>query len=537
MGKLAPLITVRLHGPFAVFDDKSKVLTPKSAKGQALFALLVTAEDFSRSRAWLQGKLWSARGREQGAASLRQALTELRKCLGPHADVLSADRRLVQLDPNLVEVQDPGDSAGEFLEGLDVKDSAFDEWCADQRRRMSGATAPAFSSLRPVYPGAGVVLPLRVLIRLTHVETDFGRQVARLFSDTVSRSVAERCQIETRMLRPGEEVSPADLIFDVDTALENGNLFVRAAIERGPDAAQLWAGHRSVPMRGAPPIDHVDMCQLTAEALDALMLALAREAQAASDTPVPLAMAHEATSKIFSFDPEAQAEADALLAAAYKLDGAAVHLAWRVFLKMTSVVELNRSDVEDVTREVEALSEEALAKDSMNSMVLAAAAHSNLKVRENVAGGYDLARRAVHINPHNPLALDAMMEANLYVGKFEEAHKLATRTAYLMLNSPFKHWWDMGCCLTSVVTGRYEMARKFAQTAHALAPQFRPPLRYMTALFAHQGEPEKARLAMERLQVLEPEFSLDRMISDDTYPVATLRRSAIITDEIRGVLS
>ncbi|MEM9271230.1 MAG: hypothetical protein AAGA78_20105, partial [Pseudomonadota bacterium] len=323
------------------------------------------------------------------------------------------------------------------------------------------------------------------------------------------------------MLRPNEDISPADLIFDVDAALDDGKLHLRSAIERGPDATQFWAGHREVPMRGAPPIDNLNICQLSAETLEALMLALAREAERASDTPAPLSMAHDAISKIFSFDPQAQAEADNQLAEAYAIDGAAVHLAWRVFLKMTSVVELNRSDVEAVAVEVAALSEEALAKDSMNSMVLAAAAHSNLKVRDNVVGGYDLARRAVHINPHNPLALDAMMEATLYVGKFEEAHRLATRTLYLMLNSPFKHWWDMGCCLTSVVTGRYEEARVFAQAAHALAPHFRPPLRYMTALFAYQGEPEKARLAMERLRQLEPGFSLDRMISDENYPVAT----------------
>ncbi|MEM9756215.1 MAG: transcriptional regulator, partial [Pseudomonadota bacterium] len=125
-------VTLRLNGRFRVEDASGAPLTPRGTKAQGLLALLATSPARERSRPWLQQKLWSDRSREQGSASLRAALSEIRRTFGVHADVLRADRRVVALDDRAVRVV--RDGAGEFLEGIDLRDPEFLDWLRAERR-------------------------------------------------------------------------------------------------------------------------------------------------------------------------------------------------------------------------------------------------------------------------------------------------------------------------------------------------------------------------------------------------------------------
>ena len=62
-----------------------------------------------------------------------------------------------------------------------------------------------------------------------------------------------------------------------------------------------------------------------------------------------------------------------------------------------------------------------------------------------------------------------------------------------------------------------------------MAPSFRPPLRYLTALNGANGQHEAAITYAARLRELEPDFSFERLLSDSAYPVAALRRSGLLT--------
>jgi TolB-like protein/Flp pilus assembly protein TadD len=143
-------IQVRLAGQLRVIRCDGTDVTPRSVKAQALLALLGAAPGARRSRAWLQDKLWSDRGPEQAAASLRQVLAELRRCFGECRDCLIADAGWVGLDLRRVTVQiDPERAdfglAGEppeFAEGLDVRDPEFEDWIRDQRLAYAERVAP-----------------------------------------------------------------------------------------------------------------------------------------------------------------------------------------------------------------------------------------------------------------------------------------------------------------------------------------------------------------------------------------------------------
>ncbi len=76
--------------------------------------------------------LWSDREPQQASGSLRQALSNVRKALGPQADRLGADRTTLWLHP---EVTLDTTAAGEFLADLDIRDPGFSDWLRDQRGR------------------------------------------------------------------------------------------------------------------------------------------------------------------------------------------------------------------------------------------------------------------------------------------------------------------------------------------------------------------------------------------------------------------
>lgn len=135
------ILEIHLFGPFRVETRDGQQLTPRSAKACALLALLASQPNLEHTRAWVQDKLWSDRGRDQATASLRQALSQMRRELGPAASALSVSRSRIGLIAGRVSIHDadPGTGA-EFLEGMDVRDPEFEDWLRTERTRRAKAT-------------------------------------------------------------------------------------------------------------------------------------------------------------------------------------------------------------------------------------------------------------------------------------------------------------------------------------------------------------------------------------------------------------
>jgi TolB-like protein len=134
-------LELRLVGPVRLLRRDGTDVTPKGRKAQGLLALLGVSPKFRRKRAWLQDKLWSDRGPEQGGASLRQELAGLRRALGEESRCLVSEAGWIELDPARVRVTldpEPGDwdltgTPPEFAAGLDIADPEFEDWIRDQR--------------------------------------------------------------------------------------------------------------------------------------------------------------------------------------------------------------------------------------------------------------------------------------------------------------------------------------------------------------------------------------------------------------------
>ena len=157
---------IHLWGPFRVVLQDGTDATPRGKRARAMLALLIMAPGYVRSRVWLQDKLWIERSPSQGAASLRQELSSLRKQLaGFGLDILIADRETVRLAQNSVQlIERPAN--GELLEGFDLADAEFEDWLRQERAsRAAGWTAP-------VAPDKTMMRPTLVVRRFRTAQDD-----------------------------------------------------------------------------------------------------------------------------------------------------------------------------------------------------------------------------------------------------------------------------------------------------------------------------------------------------------------------------
>jgi tetratricopeptide (TPR) repeat protein len=523
-------LRIILTGPFRVMSPHGTDVPIRSQKARGLLALLALAPRGLRARVWLQDKLWSDRGRDQAAASLRQALSQIRVELAPYGDVLVATRDMVGLDLAMLELVLDTQTDAEFLEGLDVRDAEFEAWLRAERSVRTPHAPGNAGPFRqpPAMRQPGHVAQVYLVSEAAPAATE--RLTEDIFLDCLACSLRETLAPVIYRRAPGADV-PDAVTVTAQVILSGPDLCaLRVSIEQGTGRRVIWTGMRHVPRAGNMPTDHDAVLALVHETTDALADGLLLQKLRTQEPLDAAMMGRFALRKIFMMQPDAMVQADALLARAFDMDPHPNMLAWRIQLRVIQWME--RHPTVASLEEIEQLIAQALLLDPNNSMVLAASANARMLVTDDAAGAAQLAQSSLMMNPANPFAWDCMSIGLLVLDRLEEAHQHQRRANVIAARAPIRHFWDMGACLTSVVTGRYDEALRLAQSAAALVPTFRPPLRYLTALHAQMGDHDRALVAARRLVQLEPDFTLDKLHRDPSYPVYSLRKSGLLHSDV-----
>ena len=148
-------LSVTLLGEFEVRAADGAVRDLPGQKERALLAVLALPPGAPHSRDRLAGLLWSDRDDARARDSLKHALTRLRQALGPEgAAAIVADRQSVRLDAAATSVDvaafeellatgtaEATERAialyrGDLLDGIGVRDAAFEEWLVVERQRL-----------------------------------------------------------------------------------------------------------------------------------------------------------------------------------------------------------------------------------------------------------------------------------------------------------------------------------------------------------------------------------------------------------------
>ncbi|WP_212523092.1 hypothetical protein [Actibacterium sp. MT2.3-13A] len=427
-------VEFHVRGPFRVQAPGGADITPRGSKLRGLLLLLLTSTAGKRARVWIQDKLWSDRGREQGAASLRQALVQIRKAFGAHRGVLAADRLDVAL--NLGRIRLCEDGTGEFAEGIDVRDQEFEHWLLTERARRPGpedAPAAGRAAWAPAVP-----LPSRpwtIVVRAGNDPRNPSWWVEQLVADGVVLSLREtfNATVHRNGHRNGAAAAegPAWVVDLASFSPDRRRFGIRAALSEQGSGHQLWSGYRIVRRTDAPPVEHPDILQFT----NALVAAVA-DGLLAGEGRLPGAVRADlrccaAIRRLFLMKPDEVKRADETFAEAFEIAGRGTYLGWRAQVRTIQRIKRYRDALDDLREEGARFAARALQLAPRNSVVLAALANTRLFLEGDVAGGHELAARSARINPANPMAWWALSSAQLYSGAVDAACENAARARHL----------------------------------------------------------------------------------------------------------
>lgn len=544
-GNTKAALILWLAGPLRLVRATSgEDLTPRLVKAQGLLALLGSAPLGRRRRAWLQDKLWSDSEPKKGAANLRQAVLRLRQAMGPDQGLLIFSPGWIELDRAKVTVRidpEPGDGPlddelPEFCQGLDIDDPEFDDWIRDQRLAFEDRLAAQARSRPqlPIVARSKPAVPSRPILYVATMDAGDSTiaPLAKIIGVQAAMAVG---RMGGALVRAGVASNAREEPDALQLAVCGSRLGSSVALHAQLTEADviLWSGGRTLKMAA----DGRVAVQAVEELVGEVTAAAAHQlGQGQPGTPgYQVRAAYRALERMFAMNEDGLAECERVLAATMDGPAAPVHRAWRAQLRAISVIERLAPDPDLAGREALDMIARSLREDPGNSIINAVAAELALLFEDRPLKAAHHAKLAVDQDPHSPFARTANAQALAWLGLTGKAHAEARRALRLAGGLPNQSFWLMRCCLTAVRSGNYAEAGHYAQLAHELAPRFKPPLRFLAGLRFHAGDEAGALRALQQLKALEPDFTLDLMVSDD-YPTISLRNTPLIDVARSGIL-
>lgn len=538
------MLQIRTLGTFAVEDATGRDMRPKLLKARAVLAVLAATPDHRRSRSWLQTLLWEDRGKEQAQSSLRAALSDIRRHLGPAADALKSDFGEVWLDAAQINLNANGLAPGrQFLEGFDIPNAEnFEDWLREHRAEHDPGDEAA-----PPIP-AQTSAPFYALDQFGSNNMALRILLASPRSNSHSLT-QQRCQsLVDGIARTIDEYALADII---DQRFEGGSVadFRELAAQSGCQLALIsevsdsdgyvarlrllecgssklvWS--RSLSGDTYFDLDAQATLTVPTELLSVLSDYLSKRADLNHPALPPGLLIAAGVNRMFDLDAANYDRADQLLKQSFEQDPRGVHLALRAFLRTFKWCEPGSEDPDQIAEEGEAFSREAVSMEPHSSAVLALSAHTSYMFRNDFRRAHELSVQALDLNRYNALAWTSLGVASAFLGQAEKGAALASVGAKLSLRSRFGFQTESWASSANLLAGNLDAAQEHAERSHLLAPKFAPPLRYLTALYCFQGKFEQAYEAATKLQAIEPDFSFDRL-RDEGYPVDSLRQANLL---------
>lgn len=223
---------LRLLGRFELFSPDGSALKLTSKKAQSLLAILALADGAPVSREQLLGILWADRGQEQARSSLRQALSAIRKAFNGTGEApLQVDDLQVKLDVEKIASdisQARGNGAqegirglndklelfrGDFLQGLQARDTAFEDWLEAQRRSFHSRKLELLQQLAKTHEAGGnaeqAIAAARQSLDCDNLNEPAHRMLMRLYANADDRVAAvKQYQVCCDALHSGLDIAP-----------------------------------------------------------------------------------------------------------------------------------------------------------------------------------------------------------------------------------------------------------------------------------------------------------------------------------------
>ncbi|RVH09641.1 hypothetical protein [Sinorhizobium meliloti] len=519
---------LKLHalGRLTLLDEEGRDLAPQGSKARGAVALLATAPGYTRTRAWLQQRLWSDRAPEQAAGSLRAALSEMRRALGPHRQMLIASRHAVSLDPAYFQiVYEPSDgeqpgSAPQPFEDVAVHDRAFElairavrgdvlvRWTQQRRTAARRKRIVLVRSDARGAPAADVgarLLQNRILSALRQIDD---LEIMSAGADDGANDLDV----------PGGQPQSMLLIRVLSVAVKD-DVFLSCEIQSG---RRLWSDIASVPGAIGAMHESVELDRLALSTVDHVVDAFVDQASIEGSNACALALAREARNLFFQLDKASLINADRLFQRAFEIEARGRYLAWRGFLRNAAFFQHRSMSFLDGSATVTDFAIEALRHSPDDAIVHTISSQIEYIHQGNLRTPLVMAQRGVTRDPTEPLGWALLSNALSTNGKLEEGYRAALRALDLSRNGPFQFYFEHFACMAAVALAEYDQALLHARMALRFRPDFVSTRRYEVALLLHRDDTPRLNLSVASLRQQEPGFTSIALL-DSTYPVNTLR--------------
>ena len=540
MSQRNPTVEIKLTGQFRIRTSTGDDCTPRGRKACGLVAMLALSPEGKRSRVWLQDQLWGSRGKEQAAASLRQTLFEVRRALGEAHTILVSDKFNVALDLARVET-DLGhapfaapDGAGELLEGFDLGEEGFEEWLREHRLKLAGGGRRSDAGRREAGAGRHEIAHHKILL-VRGEQSDHGEAsiLADSLVDSVAKTITELAAasvVDQRDSpdRPSESAAtPATLSLRSEIFAADARQLVRLVLLRLPTNSLAWSSTLALSGPDGTGPDNPEVMRCVNQIVNVVIDQFAKEQTDASERTAASNLCYTGIARLFRLGKLNFQAADTLFAKAFEIEPRGIYLAWRAYLRTFLLAERQYVCWQTTQDEALGFMWRALELEPHNSYVAALSAHVHTMMRRSYVAAYELAERSVMLNHANPIGWACLGIAKSYLGKSEEGFRHTVLARSIAGSSPFRYQLDALSCIAGTMAGDFDKAIHLAEASHAMAPTFAPPLRYLSALYAHRGDHERSFEMVQKLQANEPDFSYDKL-RDKSYPAAGLHRTPII---------
>ncbi|TPI60960.1 hypothetical protein FJ420_31065 [Mesorhizobium sp. B3-1-3] len=540
------MLTLRAVGRFRLLDAAGIDHSPRSQKARGLIALLAFSPGFSRSRVWLQDKLWSDRGCDQAAASLRQALSDIRRQLGQHCSILQSDRQSVSLDASFFRISferpastGPDLAQKELFEDLHISDLHFQDWIRGRRLAIAIPSAGGIdhSASKPT-----LELARRKVLAFDVDCEERGplRQLASRFCALASKAIAAQVEpvsfYEADTVTGSTSFDGAAQVVVMQVGVRDGNprASLSVTISDAGSGCVFWAESAQLNLSAHEADAPSAFYSIASRAVDATVDALTRGNGSADGHEMALRLFNSARILTMTLARENLALADRQCAVAFEMAPSGGPLAWRALIRQISHFQYMTCEFLPSQEPIPVLAARALEAFPEDSMTQCVSAHTEYLFGGDTRQALQLAKRSIQANPLNALAWAALANLQTAISDYRNGYASARRSIDLSTGTRAAHFLQFYGCIAAAGLGDYRLATRHARAAAELSPNFAPPRRYLVALKASGNDGQALRDALQELRQIEPSFEM-KLLLDGSYPVNTMRRIPLI-DNVEGRL-